>query len=253
MAAGPGIPPIVDKGAMRSGENYPHQVARRLDLHLVDATVSGATTATVLRAPQKTLRGSRPPQIRAVVPEAALVTLTIGGNDLGYIGNLTMGSVVTSGSGLILLPPLRRVVRGRARFGTTAQQAADVTDAMTEVVEQVRAIAAGARVVLVDYLTVVGNDARTCRRLPLTAEERDRVRGTAGALAEAFRVTAQRTGADLVAASAASIDHGVCAAEPWVTGFEMGNPLAGGRLPYHPNLAGMTAVADLVIELLQSG
>jgi hypothetical protein len=71
MAAGPGIPPIVDRGAMRSGRNYPHQLAEALGLHLVDATVSGATTDTVLHSQQRTTRGRVAPQIDSMVPEAA--------------------------------------------------------------------------------------------------------------------------------------------------------------------------------------
>ena len=51
MAAGPGIPPR-DKSApfraARSAANYPHLVAQRLGLDLVDVTYSGATTAHVL-------------------------------------------------------------------------------------------------------------------------------------------------------------------------------------------------------------
>ena len=252
MAAGPGIPPIVDRGAMRSGRNYPHQVAEALDLRLIDATISGATTATVLREGQRTLGGRRPPQIRSMVPDAELVTVTIGGNDLSYVGRLTGGSLVNSVAGLpFLLPPVRALIRGRARFGTTPAAHEVVATSIAEVVEQVRSIAPDARVVLVDYLTIVGSHAQQSRTLPLTPDEQDLVRATAAGLAEAFVAAAAATGADLVQASAASIDHGVGSPEPWVTGFEWGNPLAGGRIPYHPNLAGMTAVAELVVALVR--
>ncbi|HVU73662.1 MAG TPA: SGNH/GDSL hydrolase family protein [Mycobacteriales bacterium] len=252
MAAGPGIKPIIDRGAMRSGLNYPHQVAEALKLKLIDATISGATTETVLHTAQRTLGGRRPPQIRSMVPDADLVTITIGGNDLGYIGGLTAGSVLTTIAGLpLLLPPLRALIRGRARFATPPSAHEVVAAAIAAVVEQVRAVAPDARIVLVDYLTVIGSHARRSRALPLTKDEQALVRGTADGLAAAFEAAAATTGADLVQASAASIDHGVGSPEPWVTGFEWGNPLAGGRIPYHPNLAGMTAVAEMVVDLLR--
>ena len=46
-AAGPGILPVEHWGAMRSGRNYPHQVAQALSLRLTDVTCSGATTSNI--------------------------------------------------------------------------------------------------------------------------------------------------------------------------------------------------------------
>jgi hypothetical protein len=54
-----------------------------------------------------------------------------------------------------------------------------------------------------------------------------------------------------VTASAASRDHAVGAAEPWVTGWVFGDLLAGGVGPYHPNAARMRAVAELVVQQLR--
>ena len=50
MAAGPGIRPRADGAPLpagRSARNYPHLVADRLGLDLVDVTYSGATTANL--------------------------------------------------------------------------------------------------------------------------------------------------------------------------------------------------------------
>ena len=251
MAAGPGIPPIVDRGAMRSGRNYPHQLAELLGLRLVDATVSGATTVTVLHESQRTPRGRVAPQLDSLVPEAALVTLTIGGNDVSYVGGL-MGASARGSLGRLplLLPPVRSVLRGNPRFVRSPEAYDAVTAGIVAIVERVRATAPEARVVLVDYLTLVGPDAEPGWRLPLTAEALDDVREAAARLNDAIAKAAAATGADLVAASRASLAHGIGSAEPWVTGFEMGNPLRGGRIPFHTNLAGMTAVASMLASLL---
>ena len=53
FAAGPTIEPMADVDAMRSTRNYPHLLAAALGAHLVDLTVSGATTANILRTPQR--------------------------------------------------------------------------------------------------------------------------------------------------------------------------------------------------------
>jgi lysophospholipase L1-like esterase len=251
MAAGPGIPPVVDRGAMRSGRNYPHQLAEALGLHLVDATVSGATTATVLHAEQRTARGKVPPQVDSLVPEAALVTLTIGGNDVSYVGGLAVASLRGTLSRLpLLLPPARSVLRGSPRFDRRPEAYEAVTAGIVAIVERVRATAPGARVVLVDYLTLVGPDAVPGRALPLTSEAIAEVRAAAAHLNGAIARAAEVSDVDLVAASEASLGHGIGSAEPWVTGFELGNPLRNGRIPYHPNLAGMTAVATMLTALL---
>ena len=65
-AAGPGIDPVIDRTAGRSGRNYAHLLAQAPGAELTDATVSGATTATILNTHQRTLGRRHPPQVRAV-------------------------------------------------------------------------------------------------------------------------------------------------------------------------------------------
>src|SRR3954463_13481026 len=86
FASGPGIEPILDPGCGRSSANYAHLVAERLGYELVDVTSGGATVDDVLSRPQALLLGGRvPPQIEALRPDADLVTLTVGGNDVDYL------------------------------------------------------------------------------------------------------------------------------------------------------------------------
>jgi lysophospholipase L1-like esterase len=248
FAAGPGIEPIVDAGAARSGRNYAHQVAEALSLRLVDVTSSGATTQDILSARQRTRRGRVPPQIDAAMADAKLVTITVGGNDLGYIGSLIRGSLVSVVLAGVRIVPARLADRWRDRvdYGGSAQRCAEVADSLVAVVNAVRAEAPAARVVLVDYLTVLDADAHAGPDMPLRPADVQRVRATAMGLAAAFTSAAAVSGADLVLASAASSGHGVGSAQPWVTGFRLRRVV-----PYHPTPAGMSAVADLVVALLR--
>ena len=95
MAAGPGIRPGAAGapwGSGRSARNYAHLVADRLNLDLADVTFSGATTAHVLTDRQ---RGA-PPQIAALDGSESLVTVTVGGNDVGYVPLLMAASLPRS-------------------------------------------------------------------------------------------------------------------------------------------------------------
>jgi lysophospholipase L1-like esterase len=251
-AAGAGIRPVINRGAFRSGRNYPHQVAAALSLELTDVTCSGATTDNILRTPQRTLTGTLPPQVSAVTPDTRLVTITAGGNDAGYIGALTRVSLANLAERH--LPGLRpHSARLAAWAGEIPEPSrfVPVADALTRVVADVRSRAPEARVVLVDYPVVVDDDSgHHDHQLPLTPDQIRKVGIAGAALAAAFERAATVTGAGLVTASLASVGHGADAKEPWVTGVRFGNPLLGGPVSWHPNLTGATAIARLVVDYL---
>lgn len=83
-AAGP-IIPVQEKpwGCLKSTNNYAHLVARRLDVDLRDATCSGAETGDMTEA-QGVWPKPNPPQFDRLDPSVTLVTLQIGGNDIGF-------------------------------------------------------------------------------------------------------------------------------------------------------------------------
>jgi lysophospholipase L1-like esterase len=247
FAAGPGIDPVVVPACGRSGRNYPSLVAERLGYDLVDVSSGGATVAGVLDRPQALLAGGTvPPQLEAVGPDADLVTVTAGGNDVDHLLTLLRCSYRADPAGA---PPA-----AAAFFGTPIDPAAvdaalaALPGRLAGLVTAVRERAPRARVVLVDYLTVV--PAQPAAAFPMSEEHRVLCAGIAQGLGEATAAAADDTGADLVRASAVSRDHAVGSADPWVTGWEFGDLLAGGLAPYHPNAAGMRAVADLVVARL---
>ncbi|MET8894206.1 ricin-type beta-trefoil lectin domain protein [Streptomyces albogriseolus] len=238
FAAGPGIPPLQPSdgasACSRSANNYPGLVAREIGADLTDVSCSGATTAHVLRDPQ----GTRPPQIRAVTPDTRLVTITIGGNDVGYLGSINAYSCQASGS--TGCPTVDRDAIERT-FPELPGRIADV-------VRAVHAVAPQARVHLVTYFTLLP-DSGTCAVAPLTDEQAAYERSIAARLAAATVDAAAATGAGLVDLAGASRGHDACSANPWVESYRP----AQGRSTYHPNEAGMRAAADLVQAALASG
>ncbi|MGH3551636.1 MAG: SGNH/GDSL hydrolase family protein [Mycobacterium sp.] len=238
MAAGPGIRPRAPGapfGSGRSARNYAHVVAQRLNLELADVTFSGATTAHVLAERQ---RGT-PPQIDALDGSEELVTATIGGNDVGYIPLLMAASLVSRARPARLLPRIGALLDRDAREQALGQ----VGDSLRAVGAQVRRRAPRARVVFVDYLTMLPPDGVPAA--PLSPADTELGRYVAARLEEFTAAAAQAAGCDLVRAGEASRDHHAWSADPWTVGAAL--PLPWRPAPFHPNAAGMRAVADLIV------
>src|SRR5215831_3912374 len=82
--AGPFIPnQLADPiGCLRSDHNYPHRLAFAIGIALRDASCSGATLSKLSRS-QGVVGGTNPPQLSRLSADTTLVTLQMGGNDVG--------------------------------------------------------------------------------------------------------------------------------------------------------------------------
>jgi lysophospholipase L1-like esterase len=242
FAAGPGLPSRVPGSPRRAGRstaNYAHLVAGALGLDLHDVTFSGATTGDIL-GPSA---AGRPAQLDAVTPATRLVTITAGGNDVGYLPRLTLAS----------LPwPLRALPRVRAQIGgfgdsrATDGRFAQLEENLAAIAIRLRERAPACRVRAVDYLTILPPEGPSPGPPP-PAGIAAWGRATAARLAATTQAAASAAGWEYVAASAASADHDAWSAVPWTRRFHLS--LRGGA-PYHPNAAGMAGAAGLVLAAL---
>jgi lysophospholipase L1-like esterase len=217
-------------------------VAERLSLELVDVTFSGATTAHVLADRQR----GRPPQITALDGSESVVTVTIGGNDVGYVPLLMAASLPRAARRLPLLGGLISELLDR---DARDRALADVFDSLCAVGTALRQRAPGARVFFVDYLTIL--PPASAPAPPLPEADADIGRHVAATLERLTADAAVATGCEVVRAAAASRQHHAWSAEPWTTTpARYGVPLPGRPAPLHPNGAGMRAVADLLVAQL---
>ena len=244
FAAGPGVgqrDPRSPLLCMRSAQNYAHLLARARGLNLTDVTCSGATTQHLLKGGQY----FQPPQLDALGPNTELVTVTIGGNDVSYLGNLLAWSSQQA--------PKRMPFVGRllARATTSEEQVdrafAMLPDRLAQIAAEVRRRSPRATLVFVDYTTVLPEEGSCPDPLPVTDQQLQRSRDVTRRLADITATVARDSGVLLVRASEVTRGHDICSDDPWVFGFENAvSPFAFGAAAYHPNEKAMQAIADAI-------
>ena len=247
FAAGPGLRPRTGgapRASGRSDSNYAHIAARRLGLSLTDVTFSGATTADILEGSR-----NRVAQIDAVTDATRLVTVTAGGNDIGYLPALTFASFPWPARSL---PALRHRVTGFVDAVAMSGRFADLGTNLATLVAKVQERAPEARIVLVDYLTILPPKASMGARLDTLRSNPggDLVawgRGVADRLSDTFASVASAANCDFLDVGLQSKDHHAWSPSPWTRQFHLS--LRGGA-PYHPNAEGMIAVADMLMRKL---
>lgn len=237
FASGPGISeraPGAPHLCGRSQDNYAHQLARKRGLALMDVTCGGATTKNILEGGQF-MQGS---QLDALRPETELVTVTIGGNDINYMGQLIALGCDDKTPGW-----LRAIGGCKPKTPEEVDAAlAKLPQSMQRIAQQVRQRSPKARLVFLTYQTVMPASG-SCERLGLTDEEAAGIRPIEQRLAAVTRAAAQSVNAEALDAAALTQGHDTCAPEPWMTSRL-------DKVPLHTTLAGMTAIANGLDALL---
>lgn len=237
-AAGPGLGAVDDGAPARCGHgaaSYPRQLAAKLGLKLTDASCSGSTTEHIL-GPWNEIA----PQIEAVTADTRLVTVTTGGNDVGFVTNLGAAACAT-------MPEAARPPQCPHPRAVSEADWRGVERRMEQIAAAVHARAPRAQLVFVDYVTIVGPSGG-CAALPGSADALAASRAQARRLAAITARVARRSRALLFRASHLTQGHGPCEAEPWSLGIRPGEP--GGGVPLHPGPRAHGAIAQGLARLL---
>ncbi|RJQ79128.1 SGNH/GDSL hydrolase family protein [Amycolatopsis panacis] len=225
-------------GCKRSNNNYPHLVAAKLKpAEFVDVSCSGATTEDFTSA-QSTKNGTNPPQLDAVTTATTLVTLGIGGNDVGFIS--LAPSCVTAHSGSA--PCRDRLTAGG--HDQLADRIATAGKRVGTMLDKIHAKAPKARVIVVGYPTVLPDGDGCWPVLPLGAGDVGYLRDKLTKLNNELSAQAKSHDAGFADTAEASKGHDVCAdsGTRWVEGIVPTSSAAA----LHPNARGEDGMAGVV-------
>lgn len=244
--AGPGIPnQIPDAGGCgRSDHNYPHLVAAALTVgRFTDASCGSATTEDM--AGQQPLPGglTNGPQLDALDAGVDLVTLGIGGNDIGF-GEIIVTCALRSLVLPITAPCRDHYNRNGDELGTRIVATAPKVAA---VLAAIRERAPAARVLVVGYPVILPAEGPGCWPLmPIAIGDVAWLRTVQGGLNAMLAEEATRAGATFVDTYTSSAGHDVCRlpGSKWVEGFVPTAPAS----PVHPNSLGMANTAEQVLK-----
>ncbi len=245
-ASGPLIPnqepnPV---GCARSDHDYASDLTRSLGIPtLVDVTCGGATTADMTQS-QSVPLGSNPPEFDALTPDTDLVSLTIGGNDIGFTSILETCAVES------LTNPFGNPCQRHYTAGGTDQLAAAVTATapkVAAVLAGIRQRAPHARIVVVGYLRILPPSGGCWPVFPIARGDVPYLDGVENELNGMLGQQASDAGATFVNPGPVT-GHDVCQPEgtKWVEGIVPTAP----AFPVHPNAAGMSAVAGMLAAAL---
>ncbi|SFA97344.1 GDSL-like Lipase/Acylhydrolase family protein [Amycolatopsis marina] len=236
-------PAVGPSGCHRSENNYPHLMAAELDpAGFVDVSCGGATTAH-LTTPQDIGQEVQPPQLDALTPDTTLVTLGIGGNDVGLV-QLASECVSSEQS---KSPCRDRLTAGGLDRLAEAIKSTEtkVSAALTEIHDR----APQARVLVVGYPTVLPAPGEGCwPELPIGAPDVAYLRDALDALNTMLDEQAAAGGAEFVDTATPTLGHDICRPQDvrWVEGLTS----TADSAPLHPTARGQQAMAEAVLAEL---
>jgi lysophospholipase L1-like esterase len=199
---------------LRSPNGYPSQwAAANSPKSFTDLACSGATTTDVLST-----------QAPAVTSAADLISITIGGNDVGFASTVLtcqFGSASTCASA---------VASAEASTTGTLPGKLDKTYAA------IRAKAPNARVVVLDYPTLFDTSSSSCGLAGMSLANRKVLNAGAQVLDGVIQDRATAAGFVFAEVRGTFSGHGICASRPYLNGLT----LLPATDSYHPNKSGYT-------------
>jgi GDSL-like Lipase/Acylhydrolase family len=243
--AGPFIPnPLLPLGCLKSDHNYPHLAAPSIGLSLRDPSCSGAKTDHMTQPQSVDIDGPNPPQFNSLDSATKVVSINIGGNDIGF------SSIAQS---CITLNPFgspcknKYVVNGVDEISNRIKATAPKVAA---VLQGIHARSPLARVFVLNYPAIFPETGYGCYpQMPIAFNDVPYLRSKEQELNQMLATQAAGNNARLVGWYTASIGHDACKSSSvrWVEPLVPGNTAA----PLHPNPNGMQGAANVLVSAVR--
>jgi len=271
-------PPITSNGCYQGDANYPHLVAADLGLALTDRTCSGAVSPnlgfvagasltlppvgsltllpqlTTASQAQTTMSGASYPglQVDALGPTTDVVTVAIGGNDLGFSdiaescmrasvggGSTALGMMVIAG---ISVANCKDVYESSnpsyADYQLATRQTDFITPRIAAVFDEIATKAPNAQVFVVGYPQIAPADATDAcfsggfppfsDGVPFSGVDLGYIHDVESELVAALQSEAAARGFHFVDTWEATAQHTICAgAESWIQKLDIENAVSG--------------------------
>ncbi len=241
-AAGPLIPvQLPPFGCLKSSNDYGHLTQQQLRFpEYRDPSCSGAKTDH-MTAPQGVSPGPNPPQFDSLTADTAMVTLTIGGNDIGF-SSMAQDCFVTQ-------PSTGSPCKDKYTAGgqdEVSRRIAATAPKVAAVLQGIATRSPTAKTYVVNYSAILPHEGPGCYpQMPVAEGDVPWLRAKQEELNAMLATQASANGARLVDVYAASRGHDACS----LPGFRWVEPVtpASPAAPVHPNLIGMRAMANLIV------
>jgi lysophospholipase L1-like esterase len=228
--AGYGLPnQVAPHGCGVSTDSYPYLVAAHFGIALDDRSCPGATTAAFTTA-----QGANPPQDSGLGTSTRLVTISMGGNDVGG-GTASCLGATSSCQG------------GATQYDNDLNHLAGH---LSGDIAHIKSLAPNATIVYIGYLSGVPSAATwtssgCSANLPYFPGDITYLGNVGQELNNVLKSAAQAEGAIFVDSLNMSMGHDPCEPEStrWVEGI---HPVAPATAVLHPNLAGEAAYASMI-------
>ena len=246
-AAGPFILPETDPyTCVRSKDNYAGILSRKMNVRTFrDVTCSGATTGDFSNPQPGEISGTAPPQYNALTPDTTLVSVGIGGNDVGLVG--------LAESCLNFAPPpvgtscaAKYTAGGVDQYGQRIQAFASTYGT---VIDHIRQLSPNAKILMISYPFAIRPGG--CFPVqPLLPADATYIQAKIDQLNAAMAAQAAAHGATYVDLRTMTIGHDACALPGvrWIEGLVP----TSDAFPLHPNELFMKHAEKVILPIARS-
>jgi hypothetical protein len=229
--------------------NYPHRAAAAIGAtSFTDVSCGGATLDDLYAAQDGlVLGGVNAPQLDAVGPDTDVVTLGMGGNDVGFVG-LALGCI------RLLGPPFEQPCSPAYTAGGIDQVSEKIAAVGPEVASALQAIhakAPDAEVFVVGYPTSLPDSGIACwPYVPILQADMPYLVAKFKEMNAMLAERAVANGATYIDVYTPSIGHDACQLPlvAWVNGLVLVPP----SFPAHPNQLGLAASGAVVADAIRA-